>query len=52
MIHVKCCCFYLVNYVMYGFVPVPDSTIHFIIYYYLKYRASEASEEKYICSAI
>ena len=22
IIHVKCCCFYLVNYAMYGFVPV------------------------------
>ena len=33
---------------MYGFVLVPDCTIHF---YCLKYRASEASEEK-ICSAI
>ena len=29
---IKCCCFYLVNYVMYGFVLVPDCTIHFIIY--------------------
>ena len=43
---IKCCCFYLVNYVMYGFVLVPDCTIHFIIYQCLKYRVSEASEEK------
>ena len=34
---------------MYGLVLVPDCTIHFINV--LKYRASEASEEK-ICSAI
>ena len=29
---------------MVGFVLVPDCTIHFI----LKYRASEASEEKFV----
>ena len=28
----KRCCIYLVNYVTYGFVLVPDCTIHFIIY--------------------
>ena len=42
--------FYLANklayvkYVMYGFLLAPDCTIHFINV--LKYRASEASEEK------
>ena len=35
---------------MYGFVLVPDCTIH--INNVLKYRASEASEEKNICVAI
>ena len=29
---IKCCCFYLVNHVMYGFELVPDCKIHFIIY--------------------
>ena len=53
---IKCCCFYLLNYlayeyyVMYGFVLVSDRTIHFINV--LNTERAKRARKKYICSAI
>ena len=44
---IKCCCFHLVNYVMYDFVLAPDCTIHFIIYYVLNTERAKRARKKY-----